>query len=113
MVLNAGHLNRRIQIQRATSTRDSFGGTEREWRDYGPTISARRQDLSDSARVIAGLLGNKLVTRFTIRATTFARGISRSDRLVHEGLTFEIDGIKEVSGHRRFIEITAKSDQVQ
>ncbi|WP_306111566.1 MULTISPECIES: head-tail adaptor protein [unclassified Roseovarius] len=112
MVLNAGSLNRRIQIRRATTTPDGFGGSEYEWNDYGPAIFARRRDVSDAERMSAGAWDNKMVTRFVIRATTFGRGIKRTDRLVHEGITFEIDGIKEVPDSRGFLEITAHSDTV-
>lgn len=112
MVLNAGSLNRRIQIQRATKTPDGIGGFEAEWNDFGPMIYARRQDVSDSERMHADRWDNVLVTRFVIRSTAFGRGITRADRIIHEGVTFGIDGIKEVPGNRRFLEITAKSDEV-
>ena len=49
------------------------------------------------------------MTRFIIRATAFGRSIARSDRLLHDGIMFEIDGIKEVPDSRAFLEITAKS----
>lgn len=110
MVLNAGDLNRRIQIQRATQTPDGFGGFNSVWTDHGPAIFARRRDVSDAERVSAARWDNKLVTRFIIRASAFGRGIRRTDRLTHEGITFEIDGIKEVPGNRGFLEITAETE---
>lgn len=112
MVLNAGSLNRLIQIQRATKTPDGMGGFEYEWADHGPPIFARRRDISDAERVSAAKWDNELVTRFVIRATAFGRGIERTDRLTHEGITFEIDGIKEVPDSRAFLEITAISRNV-
>ncbi len=113
MVLNSGSLNRRIQIRRYTeSGRDQFGGSVGEWGDYGSAIFARRRDVSDAERLSAGAWDNKLVTRFIIRATAFGRSIARYDRLVHEGVTFEIDGIKEVPDNRGFLEITAETDDI-
>ncbi|PRY25282.1 head-tail adaptor [Aliiruegeria haliotis] len=112
MVLNSGSLNRRIQIQRATQTPDGYGGFDNEWNDFGPAIFARRRDVSDAERLSAGAWDNKLVTRFIIRATAFGRSIARYDRLVHEGVTFEIDGIKEVPDNRGFLEITAQTDDI-
>ncbi|MEM1430146.1 MAG: head-tail adaptor protein [Pseudomonadota bacterium] len=112
MVLNSGSLNRRIQIQRATTTPDGSGGFQYEWNDFGPAIFARRRDVSDAERLSAGAWDNKLVTRFIIRATAFGRSIARYDRLVHEGVTFEIDGIKEVPDNRGFLEITAQTDDI-
>lgn len=113
MVLNSGSLNRRIQIRRfVQSGTDGFGGMIGTWEDHGPAIFARRRDVSDAERMIAGGLDNKLVTRFVIRATPFGRGIVRTDRLVHEGVTFGIDGIKEVPDTRGFLEITAETDDI-
>ena len=113
MGLNSGALDRRIQIRRATQTPDGYGGFENEWNDFGPALFARRRDVSDAERVMAGRWDNLLVTRFIVRASAFARSIERHDEIVHEGIRFRIDGIKEVpDGRRAFIEITAMSDEV-
>ena len=112
MVLNAGNLNRRIQIQRTTQTPDGQGGFEDDWNNLGAPIFARRRDVSDSERMMAGRWDNKLVTRFVIRATGFGRSITRFDRIVHEGVVYEIDGIKEVPDTRAFLEITAYTRDV-
>ena len=112
MVLNAGSLDRRIQVQRFTKTPDGGGGFRHVYHNHGQPIFARRRDVSDAERLTAGRLDNKLVTRFVIRATAFTRGIYRYDRIVHEGITFEIDGIKEVPNGRGFLEITAEADDV-
>jgi head-tail adaptor len=109
MVLNAGHLTRRIQIQRATETPDAFGGAVQTWDDLGNPIFARRRDVSDAERISAGRYDNLLVARFTVRATPYGRGIRRSDRLVHDGLIWQIDAIKEALDSRAFIEITAQT----
>ena len=110
MALNAASLNRRIQIRRYVQTgTDGIGGTIGEWQDHGSAIFARRRDVSYAERLSAGAWDNKLVTRFVIRATAFGRSIARYDRLGHEGVTFEIDGIKEVPDNRGFLEITAQT----
>jgi SPP1 family predicted phage head-tail adaptor len=110
MVLNAASLNRRIQIQRGTPIEDGYGGRTYTWSDFGPAIFARRRDVSDQERMIAGAWASKRVTRFVIRATAFGRSIEQTDRIVHEGVVFEIDGIKEVPDTRGFLEITAETD---
>ncbi|SFN46666.1 phage head-tail adaptor, putative, SPP1 family [Roseovarius lutimaris] len=107
MVLNAGSLNRRIQLKRATTTQDGFGGTIYEWHDHGPPIFARRRDVSDAERLSAAAWDNKLVVRFVIRSTSFSRGLKRTDMIAHEGVPYGIDGIKEVPDNRGFLEITA------
>ena len=84
MVLNAGSLGRRIQIQRYTKTgRNEFGNSVGEWGQFGPAIFAQRRDVSDEERLLAGRWDNVLVTRFIIRATSFGRSITRFDRLEH------------------------------
>ena len=111
MALNAASLTRRIQVQRATGTPDGYGGTIDTWADHGSPIFARRRDLSDAERMTGGAWDNRLMTRFVLRATAFARGIRRTDRIVHEGVTFEIDGIKEIPDSRAFLEITAWTEE--
>ena len=110
MGMNAGDLRRRIQIQRATRTDDGAGNLVPAWSDFGPPIAAARRDISDSERMMAGRWDNNLVTRFTVRANAFAKGIRRDDRILHDGLTFEIDGIKEVPPGTMFLEITAQTE---
>lgn len=111
MVMNAGNLDRRIQVRRdfnaGNHSAHQLSGGDPDWQDHGTPISAARRDVSDAERLSAGIYHNKLVTRFTVRASTFTRGIRRSDQLVHDGLTFSIDGIKELPGSRAFLEITA------
>lgn len=112
MGLSGSELRRRIQFRRVTLVPDGYGGFDGTWADYGSAVAARRTDVSDSERMIAGGWDNKLVTRFVVRANGFTRGIRRTDRIVHDGITFEIDGIKEVAPHGTFLEITAQSDGV-
>lgn len=113
MGLNAGDLNRRIQIRRATSVPDGLGGETETWADLGSPIAAMRRDVSDGERLSAAAWDNKLVTRFTVRSSAFSKGIKRTDRLTHEGITYVIDGIKEVPGRRAFLEITAVTGEVE
>lgn len=113
MVLNAGNLNRRIQIKRfIQSERDQLGNTSGNWQDHGTPIFARRLDVADAERMRANAWDNQLVVRFVIRATAFAKGIKRSDMIAHEGVAFGIDGIKEVPGPRGFLEITALTSDI-
>lgn len=108
--MNAGRLDRRLQVSRFIKTGDdAFGSSTGSWQNVGPVLFAGRKDISDAERLGAGVWDNLLVTRFTIRATEFGRTIRRTDRVIHEGFTFEISGIKEVPGGRGYLEITAKS----
>lgn len=109
MGLNAGHLNRRVQILRGIGTENDAGEMIYEWHNHGASIFAQRRDVSDAERMMANAWSNQLVSRFTIRASAFSRDIRRTDRLEHEGMTYAIDGIKEVPPGRSFLEITAKT----
>lgn len=112
MVLNAGSLNRRIQIRRFNRTgTNGFGENVGSFEDHGVPIFANRRDVSDGERLRAEVWTNKLVSRFVVRANAFSCSIRRSDRLIHEGTTWEIDGIKEDPDSRGFIEITATTEE--
>ena len=108
MGVTAGDLRRRVQVLRwNASAPDGFGGEVGEYEELGTPIPAHRADVSDGERWHAGRLEGELVSRFTVRASTFTRGIRRTDRLLHEGVEYEIDGIKQVGDGRAFLEITA------
>ncbi|KQY18162.1 hypothetical protein ASE23_15705 [Rhizobium sp. Root73] len=105
-----GDLDRRITIRRMMEIgRDPFNEPIYEVADL-LTAWASRTDVSDAERYAAATTGNVLLSRFVIRSSEIARTLSHTDTLVHEGIEWNIDGIKEArDGRRRFIEITAKS----
>ena len=104
--MSASKLDRQIQFQRATLVDDGFGQTE-EWAPYGPTIWALRQDVSDGERWRAGQVSATVSTRFHIRDSAFTRTIDARDRIICDGQTFEITGVKQVHpGRRQLIELT-------
>ena len=105
-MIQAGELDRRVQFRRAILTDDGFGMVE-TWADHGTPRWAKKTDVSDGERWRAGQVQANITTRFTVRWSTFARDITAADRLVCEGLTYDITGIKEVGSRRTFVEITA------
>lgn len=82
------------------------------WSDFGPRLAAQRIDVKDEERFAAQRWERRLVSRFTVRASDFTRSIRSTDRLLHDGLTFEIDGIKEAPPGPAFIEITAMTSEM-
>jgi len=62
--------------------------------------------VSDGEKLASGILIATLETRFRVRSSTFTRGILPSDRLISEGRTFAIVGIKELEGRFAIIEFT-------
>lgn len=109
-MISAGHFDRTITVQRATTTPNALNEPIQTWADH-IKVRAMRRDVSDGERMAAGQVGSFLMTRFTVRSSTSTRGLTPKDRIVHEGGTWSIHGIKEANeGRKRFLEITAARD---
>lgn len=111
--MQAGDLDRRVTIQRFTSTEGPLNEPVENWGDIA-TVWARRRDASDSQKIeyiAAGQVGAFIVARFTIRSSVVARSVTPVDRILHDGKVWDIKGVKEADeGRHRFIEITASRD---
>jgi SPP1 family predicted phage head-tail adaptor len=103
--MKAGSLDRRIQFLRATMTDDGLTSTE-TWADHGLPVYAAKADVSDGERWRAGEVSAHITTRFRVRWSSFTSDLTPKDRLVCEGRTYDIIGIKEI-GRREALEITA------
>lgn len=110
MVLNAGHMDRRVQMRRAVLVDDGFGQVE-QWQDHGSPIFAARRDVSDAEKFAAGAVQATLDTRFSVRSSPFTRDLTPADRLICDRLTFNIIGIKQL-GRRGFLEFSCKAEVV-
>jgi head-tail adaptor len=104
-------LDRRITIRRRMEIgRDPLNSPIYGIADFAK-LAARREDLSDTERLAAGVVANERLTRFLVRSSTKARAILHTDIIAHDGRTWQIDGLKEARGGRlRFVEITAKAE---
>ncbi|RVV99705.1 head-tail adaptor protein [Mesobaculum littorinae] len=109
----AGALDRRVQVLRETGGDDGFSSTAGRYATFGVPVWAAKRDVNDTERWRADQVAASVTTRFTVRWSGFARGITPRDRLICDGVTYEITGIKEGSGRRRWLEITcaARSDE--
>lgn len=105
-MVEAGKLDRRIQFQRFTLTDDGFGQVE-AFANLGNAIAAGKRDVSDGERMRAGEVSAQITSRFHVRSSAFTRDLTPADRLVFEGKTYNIYGIKELEGRKRLLEITA------
>lgn len=105
-MVEAGKLDRRIQFQRFTLTDDGFGQVE-AFANLGSPIAAGKRDVSDGERMRAGEVSAQITSRFHVRSSAFTRDLTPADRLVYEGKTYNIYGIKELEGRKRLLEITA------
>lgn len=110
MKTDAGKLDRRIQFERFALVDDGFTSVE-VWAAHGDPVWARRKYKPTlagvSVRVEAGQIASVSTTRFEIRSSAFARGITANDRFVTDGETFEIEDIQPIG--RQFIEISGRA----
>jgi SPP1 family predicted phage head-tail adaptor len=103
--MQAGELDRRIELRRATTVTDATGGETRTWFAIA-TVWASKQDVRDAERVRAQEVGATITTRFQIRWSSDVADLDASDELVCEGRTYAIEAVKEI-GRRDGLEITA------
>lgn len=106
----AGEMDRRARFERnAEGAVNGFNESSDGW---GKLCNAwaKRVDISDKERIATGAEASTLVARFTVRSTPKTRGLTTDDRLICDGATWNIRGVKEARGGRnRFIEVTAES----
>jgi SPP1 family predicted phage head-tail adaptor len=103
----AGDLDRRVQFRRSSLVDDGVSKVE-VFADHGTPVWASKRDLSDGERWRAAEVQAGVTTRFVVRWSGFAAGLTPKDRLVCEGREYEITGTKEI-GRREFVEITTAS----
>ncbi|GLK49494.1 hypothetical protein GCM10017620_24670 [Brevundimonas intermedia] len=102
--MEAGNLDRRITLQRATITRDGYNNEVATWNDL-VTVWAGYAPVSDGERFRAGERASEISARFTIRHSSQVADLSPKDQLVFSGRTFAITRVKEI-GRREGLEIT-------
>jgi len=105
-LISAGAMDRRVQFQRFTDADDGFS-TVQNWANHGTAVWAQKTDVSDAERFRASEVSAIITSRFVVRHSTFTAGITPKDRLVCEGVTYDISGKKEGKGRRVSFEITA------
>lgn len=117
--MSAGILDRRVQFRRVAVGDDGFNSS-RAWdletpanNNLGSPVWASKTDIRDEERWRAGEVGATISTRFVINSSPFSRGVTPMDRLVCDGVIYEISGMKEIGGRRKRLEITAaaRADQ--
>lgn len=107
--MQSAKLDRRLTLQRFTSSQDPGSGENIEtWSDLA-TVWANYKPVSDGEKMQAGEVSATLAARFTIRYDSAWADLSAVDRVVFEGRTFDIFGTKEVDGRRQFLEITTSA----
>lgn len=106
--MDAGALDRRVEVWRAAMVDDGFGRVlgEPAW---VCTVWGSKRDVSDAERFGNGQAEAMMTTRFQVRRNPLSASILTSDTLRCEGRTYGIVGIKEI-GRREGLEITARAE---
>jgi SPP1 family predicted phage head-tail adaptor len=89
--MRAGQLNKRVQLQRATTTRDASGGMVDTWASYA-TIWAGFLDLSSREAYRARQVNAEVTHAIQIR---YRPDVRFTDRLLYGSLILEIVGIED------------------
>lgn len=111
--MHEGELDRRVQFLRGTMADDGLSSSL-QWNaadvtadHHGTPVWAKKKEISDGERWRAGSVEANLTTRFVVRWSNFTAALTAKDRLICEGVMYNIVGIKEIEGRRQWLEITA------
>lgn len=96
---SAGMIDRRVTFQRATVTRDDFGGEIETWFDLA-SVWAHRRDASASESYRAQEIGAQLTMRLTIRYSPALVDLNPRDRMIYRDRTYNITGVRETDRNR-------------
>jgi len=103
----AKKLDRRIVIERYTSSMNGFNEPQLSWSTFA-TVWANYSALSDGEKISSGQVNSALSARFLVRSSSETKTVNTKDRLSFESGTWEITGVKEsAEGRNRYIEIIA------
>ena len=103
----AGERDKRLRFERSALVDDGFARTE-VWSPYR-TVWGSREDLSDGERWRANAVGSAVTARFRVRWSADMSAVTRSDRIICDGITFNIVAIKPI-GRRRDLEFTVAAE---
>ena len=98
--------DRRVQFLRAPMVDDGYQTRPGDFARHGNPVWASVKPVSDGERFRADSVFDDLTVRMQIRWSAFSSGITTHDRVVFDGDTYGIAGIKEI-GRRVGLEITA------
>lgn len=101
-MIRAGRMDRRIELQRATETRDAEAGVVRTWSTYA-TLPAAVTPVSGSEGLKNQLPQASRTAIFLIR---YRPGVLVTDRILFGGVPWDITFIAE-QGRREALELTA------
>lgn len=103
--MNASRLDRRIQLQKLTFTKDSKGGKVKEFYTVAQDLPADVRTLSGREMVQAGQMTPDWDVLAVIR---WRAGVTPEDRFIYHDIEHDILSVKEL-GRREGLELRAKA----
>lgn len=102
--MQAGKLDQRITIQRFAETADGAGGITTAWSDI-MTVWANAKAKAGRESLLEGRMAATFVTVFTIRQLSELTDV---DRIVWQGVTYNIRGILRESPRDQYLRVEAE-----
>lgn len=102
--MTAGRRDNLITIQRGTPTTDNYGEETLTWANLATAWAAVFYGKGDERRQAAMEQGRQPAT-FQVLSNSVTRAVSLEDRIVHNGMNWDIEGIAPMD--RAHIEFTA------
>jgi SPP1 family predicted phage head-tail adaptor len=101
----AGVRDRAVRLERHGVTYDQWNQPTEGWALLAE-VWASKDDVSDGEKLRAAQVGSSMTSRFGLAYDEVTASLTTADRLVCDGKTYDISGIKEL-GTRQGIEVTA------
>jgi head-tail adaptor len=102
----AGQRNKLVIVQRATTAKDSYGEPIQTWAEIGRLYAAMIHGRGDERRQAAMEQGAQPAT-FQMLSGAITRGLRLRDRLIAEGMIWDVRGIVVDSPQRGTVEVVA------
>lgn len=99
----AAYLNRRCLLQRATVITNEFNEQIELWTTFA-AVWCGKKDASASESYRAQEVGAEITMRVTIRYSSDVAELNPRNRLIFDGVTYNITGVRETDP-QRFLEI--------
>jgi SPP1 family predicted phage head-tail adaptor len=107
----AGRMDRRLVIQRASTSRNDFNEPIETWSTL-TTVYANRRDASAGEAYKAQEVGAEISCRFTVRFSSVLATVTPTDRILYSGRLYNITGVRETKRNRWLeIDTIARSDE--
>ena len=106
----AGQRSKLVIVQRAARAKDAYGELIETWAEIGLAKAAILHGRGDERRQAAMEQGQQPAT-FQMLATALTRGLQLRDRLIAEGVIWDVRGIVIDSPHRGTVEVVAVTNR--